>query len=98
MKPRHMHPVVFLDALSNISLPVTPINGKLEPLEFITFYEGDTIDDSDYQSAVMSLSCEVAAIKAVAQSETGNSWSYFKFQNDDDYVSAILLERHRFSK
>jgi hypothetical protein len=93
-----MHPVVFLDTLSNIYVPVTPINGKLEPLDFIIFYKGDTIDDSDYQSAVMSLSCEVAAIKAVAQSETGNSWSYFKFQNDDDYVSAILLERHRFSK
>ncbi|UNK61590.1 MULTISPECIES: hypothetical protein [Buttiauxella] len=87
-----------MDTLSNIYVPVTPINGKLEPLDFIIFYKGDTIDDSDYQSAVMSLSCEVAAIKAVAQSETGNSWSYFKFQNDDDYVSAILLERHRFSK
>ena len=87
-----------MDALNNISLPVTPINGKLEPLDFIIFYKGDTIDDSDYQSAVMSLSCEVAAIKVVAQSETGNSGSYFKFQNDDDYVSAILLERHRFSK
>ncbi|WP_337926204.1 N-acetylmuramidase family protein [Lelliottia amnigena] len=94
----HFHPVMFLDALNNMSLPVTPVNGKLEPLDFITFYKGDSIDDADYQLAATSLSCEVAAIKAVAQTETGNYGSYFKFQSDDDYVPAILFERHHFSK
>ncbi|QHB34830.1 N-acetylmuramidase family protein [Yersinia canariae] len=94
----HFHPVMFLGAISNISFPVTPIKGKLEPLEFITFYKGDLIDDADYQLAATKLSCEVAAIKAVAQTETGNYGSYFKFQSDDDYVPAILFERHHFSK
>ncbi|ENX4473356.1 N-acetylmuramidase family protein [Enterobacter roggenkampii] len=48
--------------------------------------------------AAKKLKCEVAAIKAVAMTETGSSGSYFKFQGDDDYVPAILFERHHFHK
>lgn len=93
-----MHPVVFLDAISDINCPKTPVNGELVPLDFVDFYNGEVIDESDYELAAKKLKCEVAAIKAVAMTETGSSGSYFKFQGDDDYVPAILFERHHFHK
>lgn len=68
------------------------------PLDFINFYNGDKIEETDYEEAAKKLNCEVAAIKAVAKTETGAYGSYFKFQQDDDYVPAILFERHHFHK
>ncbi len=94
----HMHPVMFLGAIDEIRYPQTPVNGKLEPLEFLEFYNGEEIDDEDFELAANELNCEIAAIKAVAKTETGNYGSYFKFQRDDDYVPAILYERHHFHK
>lgn len=94
----HMHPVVFLSSINALSLPKTPVNGELVPLDFVNFYNGEVIDESDYELAANKLRCEVAAIKAVANTETGSSGSYFKFEQHDDYVPAILFERHHFHK
>lgn len=94
----HFHPLEFLEMLKNCDFPKTPINEELTPLEFINFYNGDEIEESDYVDAASKLGCEVAAIKAVAKTETGSYGAYFKFQQDDDYVPAILFERHHFHK
>lgn len=94
----HFHPVVFLNAINNSYYPKTPVNNELIPLEFLRFYNGDTIDDADYENAARTLQCEVAAIKAVAKTETGSSGSYFKFEQEDDYVPSILFERHHFHR
>lgn len=94
----HFHPLEFPEILRSAEFPRTPINGVLTPVEFIHFYNGDKIDDTDYEEAAKELGCEVAAIKAVAKTETGSYGSYFKFEDNDDYVPAILFERHHFHK
>lgn len=94
----HMHPVIFLNAIDEVRFPKTPVNGVLVPLEFFNFYNGDVIGETDFELAAEKLQCEVAAIKAVAKTETGSSGSYFKFETSDDYVPAILFERHHFHK
>ncbi|EKY3088673.1 N-acetylmuramidase family protein [Cronobacter dublinensis] len=94
----HFHPLEFLEILRSTEFPRTPVNGELTPVEFIQFYNGEKIDDADYEEAAKELDCEVAAIKAVAKTETGPDGSYFKFENNDDYVPAILFERHHFHK
>lgn len=94
----HFHPLEFPEILRSAEFPRTPINGVLTPIEFIHFYNGDKIDDTDYEEAAKELGCEVAAIKAVAKTETGSYGSYFKFEDNDDYVPAILFERHHFHK
>lgn len=94
----HFHPLEFLYILRSAEFPKTPVNGELTPIEFINFYNGDKIDDTDYEEAAKELGCEVAAIKAVAKTETGSYGSYFKFEDNDDYVPAILFERHHFHK
>ncbi|HEY3589820.1 MAG TPA: N-acetylmuramidase family protein [Buttiauxella sp.] len=94
----HFHPLEFMAMLRNAEYPKTPVNGELMPLEFINFYNGEKIEESDYEEAAKNLNCEVAAIKAVAKTETGSFGSYFKFQLNDDYVPAILFERHHFHK
>lgn len=94
----HFHPLEFPEILRSAEFPRTPINGVLTPIEFIHFYNGDKIDDTDYEEAAKELECEVAAIKAVAKTETGSYGSYFKFEDNDDYVPAILFERHHFHK
>ena len=94
----HFHPLEFPEILRRAEFPRTPINGVLTPIEFIHFYNGDKIDDTDYEEAAKELGCEVAAIKAVVKTETGSYGSYFKFEDNDDYVPAILFERHHFHK
>ncbi|ECJ2285087.1 N-acetylmuramidase family protein [Salmonella enterica subsp. diarizonae] len=94
----HFHPLEFMEILRSTEFPKTPVNGELTPIEFINFYNGDKIDDTDYEEAAKELGCEVAAIKAVAKTETGSYGSYFKFEGNDDYVPAILFERHHFHK
>ena len=94
----HFHPLEFPEILRSAEFPRTPINGVLTPIEFIHFYNGDKIEDTDYEEAAKELGCEVAAIKAVAKTETGSYGSYFKFEDNDDYVPAILFERHHFHK
>ncbi|WNU99844.1 N-acetylmuramidase domain-containing protein [Enterobacter sp. DTU_2021_1002640_1_SI_PRY_ASU_LCPMC_013] len=94
----HFHPVVFLDGINDSNYPKTPVDNELAPLVFLRFYNGEIIDDADFENAAKILECEVAAIKAVAKTETGNSGSYFKFEQKDDYVPAILFERHHFHK
>ncbi|MCE9993293.1 N-acetylmuramidase family protein [Enterobacter asburiae] len=94
----HFHPLEFLEILRSTEFPKTRVCGELTPIEFIDFYNGDKIDDIDYEEAANELGCEVAAIKAVAKTETGSYGSYFKFEDNDDYVPAILFERHHFHK
>ena len=94
----HFHPLEFMEILRSTEFPKTPVNGELTPIEFINFYNGEKIDDTDYEDAAKELGCEVAAIKAVAKTETGSYGSYFKFEDNDDYVPAILFERHHFHK
>ncbi|EAT3570026.1 N-acetylmuramidase family protein [Salmonella enterica] len=94
----HFHPLEFPEILRSAEFPKTPVNGELTPIEFIHFYNGDKIDDTDYEEAAKELGCEVAAIKAVAKTENGPYGSYFKFEDNDDYVPAILFERHHFHK
>ncbi len=94
----HFHPLEFLEILRSAEFPKTPVNWELTPIEFINFYNEDRIDDTDYEEAAKELGCEVAAIKAVAKTETGSYGSYFKFEDNDDYVPAILFERHHFHK
>lgn len=94
----HFHPLEFMEILRSTEFPKTPVNGELTLIEFINFYNGDKIDDTDYEEAAKELGCEVAAIKAVAKTETGSYGSYFKFEDNDDYVPAILFERHHFHK
>ncbi|ELY2798172.1 N-acetylmuramidase family protein [Cronobacter dublinensis] len=94
----HFHPLEFLEILRSTEFPSTPVNGELTPVEFIHFYNGDKIDDADYEEAAKELQCEIAAIKAVAKTETGPDGAYFKFENNDDYVPAILFERQHFHK
>ena len=94
----HFHPIEFLEIIRNAECPKTHVNGVLAPLDFIVFYNGEKIDDNDYEAAAKELGCEVAAIKAVAKTETGSCGSYFKFEDDDDYVPAILFERHHFHR
>ncbi|EEY52491.1 VgrG protein [Vibrio cholerae CT 5369-93] len=78
--------------------PMTLVNGELAPIEFLNFYNGDEIEESDYEEAARELNCEVAAIKAVAKTETGSYGTYFNFGQGDDDVPAILFERHHFHK
>ncbi len=94
----HFHPMITIESLFNSSYPRTPINGNLIPLEFLSFYNKEVIEESDYVEAAETLECEVAAIKAVSKTETGSSGSYFKFQGGDDFVPAILFERHHFHR
>jgi hypothetical protein len=94
----HFHPLEFMEILRSTEFPKTPVNGELTPIEFINFYNGDKIDDTDYEEAAKELGCEVAAIKAVAKTETGSYGSYFRFEDNDDYVPAILFEKHHFHK
>ncbi|PJG59633.1 hypothetical protein CUC53_06250 [Aeromonas cavernicola] len=99
-KPWFIHPAGMMglvgDEIRN-KKPKTYISGVLEAIEFLDFYSGDKIDDSDYLNAANLLACEVNAIKAVAITETGNAGSYYKFSDDDDHVPSILFERHKFS-
>lgn len=67
----HFHPLEFLEMLRKAEFPRTPVNGELIPLEFINFYNGDRIDETDYEEAAKKLNCEVAAIKAVAKLRRG---------------------------
>lgn len=71
------------------------IDGDEIELLFLEFYDGATIDDSDYVLAASALSCEVNAIKAVAITETGSTGSYYK-EGKDDAAPSILYERHYF--
>lgn len=94
----HFHSLITLESLLDSSHPRTPINGDLIPIEFLDFYNQEVIEEPDYADAAETLGCEVAAIKAVSKTESGSSGSYFKFQSDDDFVPAILFERHHFHR
>lgn len=56
-----------MEILRSTEFPKTPVNGELTPIEFINFYNGDKIDDTDYEEVAKELGCEIAAIKAVAK-------------------------------
>ncbi|WP_429127079.1 N-acetylmuramidase family protein [Aeromonas media] len=77
--------------------PKTYISDTLNEIEFLSFYNGEVVEESDYVNAASELGCEVNAIKAVALTETGSTGSYYKFSDQDDAVLSILFERHKFS-
>ncbi|WP_421236339.1 N-acetylmuramidase family protein [Aeromonas sp. 601039] len=77
--------------------PKTYIGDNLNEIEFLSFYNGEVVEESDYVNAASELGCEVNAIKAVALTETGSTGSYYKFSDQDDAVLSILFERHKFS-
>ncbi|MCF5893196.1 N-acetylmuramidase domain-containing protein [Aeromonas veronii] len=77
--------------------PKTYIGDTLNEIEFLSFYNGEVVEESDYVNAASELGCEVNAIKAVALTETGSTGSYYKFSDQDDAVLSILFERHKFS-
>ena len=75
--------------------PTQNIDGIKTEIPFLKFSMEDAIDDHDYVAAASKLGCEVAAIKAVAITETGGSGSYFT-EGGDNIVPSILFERHYF--
>ncbi|MFM5466106.1 hypothetical protein ACET66_19040 [Aeromonas simiae] len=77
--------------------PKTYLGDTLNEIEFLSFYNGEVVEESDYVNAASELGCEVNAIKAVALTETGSTGSYYKFSDQDDAVLSILFERHKFS-
>ncbi|WP_404835145.1 N-acetylmuramidase domain-containing protein [Aeromonas media] len=77
--------------------PKTYIGDTLNEIEFLSFYNGEVVEESDYVNAASELGCEINAIKAVALTETGSTGSYYKFSDQDDAVLSILFERHKFS-
>lgn len=77
--------------------PVIKIDAGDVALDFLDRDTGERIDESDYEAAALLLGCEVAAIKAVAQAETGSMGSFFQLQGWDS-VPAILYERHYFHR
>ncbi|MFD1261427.1 N-acetylmuramidase family protein [Entomomonas asaccharolytica] len=93
----HFHPIAFVESISGNRHPIIYIDDKPIELDFLWFYDGSKITENDYVEAANKLGCEVAAIKAVAKTETGSSGSYFSFPKDDK-VPAILFERHHFHK
>ncbi|GAB2611655.1 LysM peptidoglycan-binding domain-containing protein [Novilysobacter erysipheiresistens] len=75
--------------------PVIVIDKKDVQLDFLGPYDGTQIQDEDFIAAADKLGCEVAAVKAVAVTETGTVGSFFDFEGWDP-VPAILFERHYF--
>src|SRR5690606_17555796 len=43
----HFHPLEILEMLRKVEFPRTPVNGELIPLDFINFYNGDKIEETD---------------------------------------------------
>lgn len=77
--------------------PILVIDKDDVELDFLEKYDGTSITDEDYIVAASSLGCEVAAIKAIAITETGSVGSFFEFSGSDA-VPAILFERHYFHR
>ena len=92
----HIHPIALTgNFIAVAQYPVIVINGEKIELDFLRKNSGERIEEADYVTAAQILGCEVAAIKAVAKTETGGSGSYFRFSGWDD-VPSILYERHYF--
>lgn len=85
------------DSRSAEGHPLIKIDQGEVRLDFLERDSGERIDASDYESAARVLGCEVAAIEAVAQAETGSMGSFFNLQGWDS-VPAILFERHYFHR
>ena len=96
-KVYHFHPIGLATALAKSGHPTVEIDGLRKELKFLYFNSNESIVDSDYEEAAKRIGCEVAAIKAVAISETGNTGSYYQFENWDS-VPAVLFERHYFHR
>ncbi len=62
----------------------------------IPLYTGEKITEDDYTAAASQLSCEVAAIKAVAQIESSSRGAFQVYLGKK--VPTILYERHYFKK
>lgn len=75
-------------------LPILKITNDQVELDFLGGYTGEQITEEDYENAAKALGCEVAAIKAVAEVETGEMKDGF----DKKKRPIILYERHIFAK
>lgn len=75
--------------------PVAIVDEQDVSLKFLDAFDGSEIDEKDFELAARRLGCETAAIKAVAETESGSTGSYFRFPGWD-VVPAILYERHYF--
>lgn len=75
--------------------PVVIVDAEDVTLEFLREFDGSKIGDEDFELAAVKLGCEVAAIKAVAETESGTTGSFFSFPGWE-VVPAILYERHYF--
>jgi hypothetical protein len=92
----HFQPAGLISNLLSVEIyPVIYIDGGRTELRFLSFFDGSEIDENDYVIAANELGCEIAAIKAVAITETGSVGSYF-IKEGDDVVPSILFERHYF--
>jgi hypothetical protein len=94
-KVYHLHSTGMVGVFTKKRHPSIVINGERVYLDFLLFNEEKSIQQSDFEEAAAIIGCEVAAIKAVAATETGSTGSFYKFQ-DWDFVPAILYERHYF--
>lgn len=75
--------------------PTVIVDEQDVSLKFLGKFDGTEIEDEDFEAAAIKLGCEVAAIKAVAETESGSTGSFFRFP-EWDVVPAILYERHYF--
>jgi hypothetical protein len=77
--------------------PKIVLDGVTVELEFLDIWDEIELTNSAFQEAANELGCELAAIKAVAKTETKAS-PYYRKNKDWDWVPTILYERHWFKK
>lgn len=74
-------------------LPVASVTSDQAALVFLHGYTGVPLSEADYDEAAGTLGCEVAAVKAVAEAESGGRIAF-----DSKNRPVILFERHKFHK
>ncbi|TFW03292.1 DUF3380 domain-containing protein [Oxalobacteraceae bacterium OM1] len=78
--------------------PITTGEGDLLELDFLGGFNGEQIEDKDYDAAAKELGCEVEVIKAIAKQETGKLAALGIGAFDKLNRPTILYERHIFSR
>lgn len=74
-------------------LPLAKVTNDQAALVFLHGYTGVPLSEADYEKAASTLGCEVAAVKAVAEVESGGRIAF-----DSKNRPVILFERHKFHK
>lgn len=75
--------------------PVVKVLGDIPNLEFLSDYNGETMEEIDFVWAAHELNIEIAAIKAFADVESKGS-GFIKIENRR--FPKMLYERHKFAK